>query len=72
MCAALALGLAGGGTWAFRAYYAFVPAGRWTLEYTLRLDNPGTFVLPATRVEAMYAPEMFGELPNAPLTVAAP
>ncbi|MCB1748635.1 MAG: hypothetical protein KDK06_15760 [Gammaproteobacteria bacterium] len=57
---------------AFRAYYAFVPAGRWTLEYTLRLDNPGTFVLPATRVEAMYAPEMFGELPNAPLTVAAP
>ena len=48
----------------FRAYYAFVPKGKWSLQYTLRLNNPGTFQLPATRVEAMYAPEMFGELPN--------
>jgi uncharacterized protein YfaS (alpha-2-macroglobulin family) len=54
---------------AFRAYYRFVPRGRWAVEYTLRLNNPGQFGLPATRVEAMYAPEMFGELPNAPLTV---
>jgi len=30
----------------------------------VRLNNPGTFNLPATRVEAMYAPEMFGEIPN--------
>ncbi|MBK8958646.1 MAG: hypothetical protein IPM80_09470 [Proteobacteria bacterium] len=57
---------------AFRAYYSFVPKGRFTVEYTVRLNNPGRFVLPATRVEAMYAPEMFGELPNAPLEVAAP
>jgi hypothetical protein len=56
---------------AFRAYYRFVPKGHWSTEYTLRLNNPGTFVLPATRVEAMYAPEMLGELPNAPLTVVA-
>jgi len=35
----------------------------------VRLNNPGEFNLPATRVEAMYAPEMFGELPNASLTV---
>jgi len=48
----------------FRAYYAFVPKGKWSVEYTIRLNNPGTFQLPATRVEAMYAPEMFGELPN--------
>jgi len=27
-----------------------VPKGRWTVEYTLRLDNAGTFLLPATRV----------------------
>lgn len=53
----------------FRAYYRFVPKGRWTVEYTLRLNNPGTFQLPATRVEAMYAPEMLGETPNAPITV---
>ncbi|MFO1378708.1 MAG: hypothetical protein U1F14_17090, partial [Steroidobacteraceae bacterium] len=56
---------------AFRAYYRFVPKGRWTVEYTLRLDNPGTFQLPATHVEAMYAPEMLGERPNAPFTVEA-
>ncbi len=57
---------------AFRAYYSFVPKGRFTVEYTVRFNNPGSFVMPATRVEAMYAPEMFGELPNAKLDVAAP
>jgi hypothetical protein len=57
---------------AFRAYYSFVPQGKFTVEYTVRLNNPGSFVLPATRVEAMYAPEMFGELPNAQMEVAAP
>jgi hypothetical protein len=55
----------------FRAYYRFVPKGHWTVEYSVRLDNPGTFSVPATRVEAMYAPEMFGELPNEKVTVAA-
>jgi uncharacterized protein YfaS (alpha-2-macroglobulin family) len=54
---------------AFRTYYRFVPKGAWVVEYTVRLNNPGTFLLPATRVEAMYAPEMFGEQPNATLTV---
>jgi hypothetical protein len=53
----------------FRAYYRFVPKGRWTLEYSVRLSNPGEFVLPPTRVEALYAPEMFGELPNTKLIV---
>jgi alpha-2-macroglobulin len=55
----------------FRAYYRFVPKGHWQVQYTMRLDNPGTFNMPATRVEAMYAPEMFGELPNNAVTVAA-
>ena len=55
---------------AFRAYYEFVPKGKWKVEYTLRLNNAGRFELPATRVEAMYAPEMFGETPNASLAVA--
>ena len=36
----------------------------------MRLNQGGRFELPATRVEALYAPEMFGELPNAPLEVA--
>ncbi|HWJ06975.1 MAG TPA: MG2 domain-containing protein [Steroidobacteraceae bacterium] len=57
---------------AFRAYYRYVPKGAWTVEYTVRFNNPGTFQLPSTRVEAMYAPENFAESPNATLTVAAP
>lgn len=54
---------------AFRAYYRFVPKGRWVVEYSVRLNNAGRFELPPTRVEAMYAPEMFGELPNAAVSV---
>jgi uncharacterized protein YfaS (alpha-2-macroglobulin family) len=54
---------------AFRAYYRFVPKGSFVVEYTVRLNNPGRFELPPTRVEAMYAPEMFGELPNSAVTV---
>jgi uncharacterized protein YfaS (alpha-2-macroglobulin family) len=54
---------------AFRAYYDYVPKGTWTLEYTLRLNQPGTFSIPPTRVEALYAPEMFGEIPNEKIEV---
>ena len=54
---------------AFRSYFAHLPRGRHVVEYTLRLNNPGRFALPPTRVEAMYAPETFGEVPNAALDV---
>lgn len=47
----------------FRAYYAYVPKGKFTVEYTVRLNQPGQFTLPGSRVEAMYAPEVFAELP---------
>lgn len=56
----------------YRAYYEFVPKSKWSVEYTVRFNSSGRFELPSTRVEAMYAPEMFGELPNAPLEVQAP
>lgn len=49
---------------AYRAYYEFVPKGKLSLEYTIRLNQSGRFSLPTTRVEALYSPEMFGELPN--------
>jgi uncharacterized protein YfaS (alpha-2-macroglobulin family) len=55
---------------AFRAYYEYIPKGNWVVEYTVRLNNPGQFQMPSTRIEALYAPEMLGELPNAALTVA--
>ncbi|MFZ6813301.1 alpha-2-macroglobulin family protein [Undibacterium sp. Rencai35W] len=53
----------------FRGYYEFVPKGKFTLSYTMRLNNEGEFKMPQTRVEAMYAPEMFGEYPNPVLIV---
>jgi uncharacterized protein YfaS (alpha-2-macroglobulin family) len=54
---------------AYRAYYSHVPRGSFSVEYQLRLNNSGEFSLPATRVEAMYAPEVFAESPNARLVV---
>ena len=53
----------------FRSYYDYLPKGSFTMEYTVRLNNPGSFSLPPSRVEAMYAPEMFGESPNARMVV---
>jgi len=54
---------------AFRSYYEYVPKGTWTIEYTLRLNNEGVLNLPTTRVEAMYSPEMLGEIPNETIRV---
>lgn len=54
---------------AYRAYYDYLPKGKLTVEYTIRFNNEGNFHLPPTRVEALYAPEMFGEAPNQPLKV---
>ncbi|MEO6033030.1 MAG: hypothetical protein ABIP61_14205 [Burkholderiaceae bacterium] len=57
------------GVEAFRAYYEVLPRGKHVIEYGVRLNNPGRFALPPTRVEALYAPESFGEAPNAALVV---
>ena len=55
---------------AWRAYYAFLPKGRHRVDYTVRLNNPGRFNVPPTRVEAMYAPDSFGESPQPSVEVA--
>ncbi|MFM0018666.1 alpha-2-macroglobulin family protein [Paraburkholderia azotifigens] len=53
----------------YRAYYDYVPKGKFSVEYTVRLNNVGTFGLPPTRVEALYAPSTFGVLPNTAVVV---
>ncbi len=56
---------------AFRSYYEYLPKGIIKMEYTIRLNNAGEFSLPPSRVEAMYAPEVFGEVPNPRMKVEA-
>ncbi|MFC3624745.1 alpha-2-macroglobulin [Vogesella amnigena] len=53
----------------YRAYYRYLWRGSSRVEYTVRLNTAGLFQLPATRVEAMYAPGVFGLLANAPFRV---
>lgn len=48
----------------FISYAAYLPRGAYRVSYRIRLNSAGKFRLPPTRVEAMYAPETFGESPN--------
>jgi alpha-2-macroglobulin len=54
---------------AWRGYFEWVPEGRFVVEYAMRLNGSGQFTLPATRVEAMYSPDIRGLVPNAPVKV---
>lgn len=54
---------------AYRVYYRWVPNRTFEVTYSVRLNNPGEFQLPPTRVEAMYNPQMFGLLPQAAMQV---
>jgi hypothetical protein len=54
---------------AYKAYFDALPRGRHRVSYTLRLNSAGRFGLPPARVEAMYAPENFAELPLAAIEV---
>jgi uncharacterized protein YfaS (alpha-2-macroglobulin family) len=49
----------------FISYAAYLPRGTYRLNYRVRLNSAGEFNLPPSRVEAMYSPETFGEVPNA-------
>jgi alpha-2-macroglobulin len=57
---------------AWRGYFEWAPEGKFVVEYAVRLNGTGKFTLPPTRVEAMYSPEIRGQLPNAPVTVRMP
>ncbi|PSJ40908.1 alpha-2-macroglobulin family protein [Allosphingosinicella deserti] len=54
---------------AWRAYFGWLPKGRTSVEYVVRVNNSGRFQLPPTRVEAMYSPEIHAALPNRLLVV---
>jgi uncharacterized protein YfaS (alpha-2-macroglobulin family) len=55
---------------AYRAYYDYLPyKAEWKNSYTVRLNQAGDFKLPATRVEAMYAADVYGLKPNENLVV---
>jgi uncharacterized protein YfaS (alpha-2-macroglobulin family) len=47
-----------------RFYFAWFSAEEQTLEYNVRFNQAGTFNLPATRIEAMYSPDLYSELPE--------
>lgn len=49
----------------YRAYYERVLPGTFALQYRIRVNQAGDFHPPPTRVEALYAPEAFAELPQA-------
>ena len=49
-----------------------MPAGVFHYRYLARATTPGTYVVPPTRVECMYAPEVFGRTGAATLQVKAP
>ncbi|WP_415061328.1 alpha-2-macroglobulin family protein [Bdellovibrio sp.] len=51
-----------------RFYYSWF-RGEEVVEYTIRFNQAGTYVLPVSRVEAMYSPDLFGELPESKWTV---
>jgi uncharacterized protein YfaS (alpha-2-macroglobulin family) len=55
---------------AMKMYYYWFPKGTYEVEYRVRLNQAGEFQLPATRVEAMYNPDIYGLTPNAMMKVA--
>jgi alpha-2-macroglobulin len=48
-----------------RSSFEYVRKGQHSFAYEIRLTTPGKFALPPTHAEAMYAPEVNGQLGNA-------
>ncbi|WP_246050503.1 alpha-2-macroglobulin family protein [Leptospira langatensis] len=51
------------------AYYEYFFPGEITYEYIYRINSPGNFRLPPTRVEALYQPEVYSVIPNSDIVV---
>lgn len=48
----------------WKGYPSYLPKGTYKVELSVRLNQPGDFEIPGTRVEALYSPEVFGRLPH--------
>ena len=53
----------------FISYAAYLPMGTYQLSYRIRLNVGGVFKMPAARVEAMYSPDAYGEVPGEDFTI---
>jgi uncharacterized protein YfaS (alpha-2-macroglobulin family) len=47
-----------------KKYFEYVPRGSFSTEYTIRLNCEGVFNVPPARVEALYSPDIYGEIPG--------
>jgi alpha-2-macroglobulin len=54
------------------AFTTFLPAGVYDYSYIARATTPGSFVVPPTRAEEMYAPETFGRTSTDRVVITAP
>ena len=53
----------------YKLYFETLYAGKSTVQYQYQLNNPGTFNMAPTRAEGLHMPSIFGEIPNATMTV---
>ncbi len=51
------------------AFADLLPTGSYTFTYLVRATSLGQFALPPTKVEEMYAPEVFGNTVNGTVTI---
>jgi alpha-2-macroglobulin len=54
------------------AFTTFLAAGVYDYSYIARATTPGSFVVPPTRAEEMYAPETFGRTSTDNVVITAP
>lgn len=47
----------------WRGYFSWLPRGQHTIRVKFRLNQPGHFSMPGTRIEALYSPDVFAYLP---------
>ena len=56
-------------TTACEAFSSYLPGGTYEYTYIARATTPGEFVVPPTRAEEIFAPEVFGRSASATVVV---